>query len=65
MGDLCEWDPERRRHAIDGLGCGKEATQLAGSDGRWRLCGSCAALPVFKRLRKRVPIRRRGSEVEP
>ena len=31
---------------------------IVGADGKWRLCFSCARLPYFKSLRRRVPIKR-------
>ena len=69
VGDRCEWDPERNVPAdyipvgagmVDYLGCPNDATLVVGADGKWRLCAECAALPRFKRFRKRVPIKERS-----
>jgi hypothetical protein len=56
---LCEWDPERDQPAkcypIQD-GCQNKATLSVGQDGMWHLCEACAALPIFSRLRRRVPL---------
>lgn len=54
----CEWNPDRNKplywdkhrqsHA--------EAEVVVGADGQWHLCASCAALPRFKRYRRRKDI---------
>lgn len=63
--ERCEWDPDRNAPAleIDGhpelgySGCPNRATLSVGIY-NWHLCARCAALPFFKRLRKRMPLRR-------
>ena len=57
--DNCEWNPSENRAAydIDDHYLNTPARVIVGADGQWRLCESCAALPRFKRFRKRVPIR--------
>jgi hypothetical protein len=63
--DMCEWDPEESQPAryIPGTdqhwGCPNDAEIIVGAKGQWRLCESCAALPEFKRFRKRKQIRQR------
>jgi len=54
--DPCEWDPTRDAPATTAEGCPNQADTIVGADGKWRLCFSCARLPRFKSLRKRVPI---------
>ena len=56
--DPCEWDPTRDSPATTTEGCRNRADLIVGADGKWRLCFSCARLPHFKSLRKRVPIKR-------
>lgn len=61
--ELCEWDPERDEPALQSpggarFGCRRPATVSVGADGRWHLCDSCAALPEFKRYRKRERLRK-------
>jgi hypothetical protein len=58
--DGCEWNPERDGLAFVGDRHTREnpATVLVGGRENYRLCDGCAALPRFKRLRKRRPIRR-------
>lgn len=64
---FCEWDPGNDRPAqgvptdrvswyTDYTGCDRKAVLIVGGGGKWRLCGLCAALPRFKRFRKRVQI---------
>jgi hypothetical protein len=54
--DGCEWDPETGTAALacDRHAMTTPATVIVGSNGAWRLCDSCAALPEFRRLRRRV-----------
>lgn len=53
----CEWDPVNNR-AHDGvIGCPSEAEISVGANGQWHLCEECAALPQFKRFRKRTALR--------
>ncbi len=56
--DGCEWNPEGSRPAYDGDAHHREApaTVIVGADGQWRLCTSCARLPVFARFRVRKAI---------
>lgn len=51
----CEYDPEAGHPAEIGHGCRNEATVSLGR-GKWHLCEPCAALPAFKRFRKRERI---------
>jgi hypothetical protein len=61
LDDGCEWDPGAARPARTGDAHYEQTTAdlRVGAGGEWRLCSSCAALPVFKRYRKREPIVRR------
>lgn len=60
--ELCEWNPEKNESALIEMhgfpkdGCQNEATLSVGIGTNWHLCESCAALPVFSRLRRRVPL---------
>lgn len=68
--DLCEWDPDRDRPAqglpvtqcgrtlrwTDYTGCSNPMELVVGSQGEWRLCASCAALPRFRRFRRRMQL---------
>jgi hypothetical protein len=50
----CEWDPIRNQPAHKAHA---EATICVGRGmDNWHLCAACAALPRFKRFRKRVPL---------
>jgi hypothetical protein len=68
MYHLCEWDPVRGEPAnyfdhgewVEHLGCDNQSTLSVGANGKWHLCESCAALPEFKRYRKRVSLKRKG-----
>jgi len=57
--DGCEWNPAADAPAH----CGEHHTRtvqsavIVGSNGQWRLCESCAALPRFKRFKSRQPVR--------
>lgn len=57
-GDPCEYNPEAKRAAYENE-VHAQAELIVGANGKWRLCGSCAALPEFKRLRKRKVIQKR------
>lgn len=54
----CEWSPADNRPALySGDSHKAEATISVGTGkNNWHLCASCAALPRFKRLRRRVPL---------
>lgn len=56
--DGCEWDPEGDRPARydDDHNRTTRADLIVGANGKWRLCSGCAALPRFRRYRKRKPI---------
>jgi putative hydrolase of HD superfamily len=56
--DRCEFDPAKNGGATRASGCPNQAEIIVGAGGRWRVCTSCAALPYFDLLRKRVPITR-------
>lgn len=62
-GDGCEWNPETNRPAEFGDRHFNDAhaTVIVGGQINYRLCDSCAALPNFKRMKKRVPIERKAS----
>lgn len=53
----CEWDPRIQKVGdvveMPEQECPNEATISVGG---FHVCESCAALPVFKRFRKRVPL---------
>jgi len=51
--DPCEYNPQEKRAAYDNE-VHAAATTIAGSNGKWRLCDECAALPEFARLKKRL-----------
>jgi hypothetical protein len=55
--DPCEFDPAKNGMATRASGCPNQAEIIVGAGGRWRVCSSCAALPYFDILRKRVPIK--------
>lgn len=65
--DGCMWNPDRNRHVWSNEAhyLERRATVILGSRKSWRLCESCSRLPVFSRLRKRVPITRRTTPAEP
>ena len=52
------WDPDKGEAATDDSGCANEAVWLLGSNGLWRVCDYCSKLGEFRKLRKRVRIRR-------
>lgn len=56
----CFWNPLHSRNATDPPSegdCANDATILVGASGRWELCASCAALPIFVDSRlKQTPI---------
>lgn len=58
--DGCEWSPTRGEACYDNdphwLDDEIKAEWIVGAGGKWRLCSSCAALPEFKRFRKRKRI---------
>jgi hypothetical protein len=53
--ELCEWNPTKNEPATGFDGCENEAVIRAGTSvpNNWHLCEACAALPRFKRLKKR------------
>lgn len=53
-GNPCEWNPDEGRAAYENEVHSFATVSLG--NGKWHLCESCAALPEFKRFRKRVPI---------
>lgn len=54
--ELCEWWPDGDGPATgrDGEYCPNEAVWSVGRAENWHLCESCAALPRFKPLRRRI-----------
>lgn len=55
--ERCEWDPVNQQPATPTSGCLKVATwSVGGCHGNWHLCDDCAALKVFARKRRRVPL---------
>lgn len=65
--DGCEWSPERGgpAYTTDEHHWTTPATMIVGANGKWRLCSSCAALPAFKRHRKRKPISDAKARLQP
>lgn len=57
VADACEWNPVESRGAYDTDTFHSHAQVLVGANGTWRLCATCARLPVFSRYRRRDPIR--------
>lgn len=55
--DPCEYNPDEKRAAWENE-VHAQADFVVGANGQWRLCASCAALPEFKRYRKRVKIKK-------
>jgi len=53
--NACEYNPQEKRAAYENE-LHAVATWIVGCNGKWRLCDACAALPEFKRLRKRSRI---------
>lgn len=53
--DPCEYNPEEKRAAYEHE-VHASAVWIIGANGQWRLCDSCAALPEFKRFKKRKRI---------
>ena len=56
--DPCEYYPEEKRAAWD-FEVHARAAFVVGANGKWRLCAECAALPEFRRYRKRKSIKTR------
>jgi len=55
--DPCEWNPDANRPAYDDE-VHAPADVIVGRAGRWRLCEACAALPEFRRYKRRVAVSR-------
>jgi hypothetical protein len=53
--ERCDYSRDRKAAAFEDEGCWNEAV-VSLADGHWHLCAECAALPEFKRYRKRVPL---------
>jgi hypothetical protein len=53
--DPCEYNPDQKRAAYDNE-VHAQAEFIVGSNGKWRLCASCASLPEFKKysVRRRI-----------
>lgn len=50
----CEWDPDLKKPARAESGCKRSAVFGVGTGrNNFHLCESCAALPRFKRFKKR------------
>ena len=58
--DPCFYYPKEKRAAYD-FEVHAVAVFIVGAKGKWRLCAECAALPEFKRYRKRKAIERKQS----
>jgi len=60
--EVCEWWPERDAPAtsVSGEGCANPATVSVGTRESWHLCGACAALPRFRRMKRR-PLNREAT----
>jgi hypothetical protein len=58
-GERCEWWPAEDQPAtgVPGEACPNLATLSVGAGNNWHLCDSCAALPRFRRLRRRISLR--------
>jgi hypothetical protein len=56
--EQCDWDPQNDQPAVsDGSGCQNQATtSVGGGMDNWHLCDPCAALPRFKKYRRRVAL---------
>ena len=50
--DPCEWNPKTNTTAYEDE-WHAEAEYIVGAKGNFRLCSTCAALPKFKRYKKR------------
>ena len=61
MRNPCEYNPVTERAAY-GNEVHARADVIVGANGQWRLCMSCAALPTFRRFRRRKPIVRPTDE---
>lgn len=59
----CEWNPLEDRPALDTDRFHATATVSVGHDGRWHLCGDCAALPRFNRFTARRSLREPGDSI--
>ena len=59
VSDGCEYDPDTESTAYEGdaHNASTRSAWIVGAHGKWRLCESCAALPTFARLRRRVRVR--------
>lgn len=55
--EQCEYNPDAKRAAYEHEQGHGEATVCVGRNGRWHLCAECAALPEFKRLKKKPLVR--------
>lgn len=53
----CEWDPAGNRPAPHGPTHAEATLSVGTGTNNWHLCASCAALPRFKRLRRRVALK--------
>ena len=62
FSDYCEWNPDLGVPATDDAGCVNEAVWLLGSNGLWRVCDYCSKLDEFRKLRKRVRIKRESGD---
>lgn len=51
----CEYDPATKAAAHEGDGCANRAT-VSIAHGMWHLCAQCAALPEFRKYRRREAI---------
>jgi hypothetical protein len=66
--ELCEWNPLKncpatsRPDGSDRAGCTREAIVSVGIKPNWHLCSQCADLPAFRKFRRRIPLKRCGSE---
>ena len=59
--ERCEWNPVLKQAAFDPplpTDCPNEATVSVGERKNWHLCESCAALPEFRRFRRRRNLRK-------
>lgn len=56
MKDPCEYNPQTHSASYENE-VHASAELIVGASGQWRLCRSCAALPEFKRFKKKELIK--------
>lgn len=63
MSDGCEWNPVADELSYDTDAHYRQAPAevIVGANGQYRLCSACAALPRFRRFKKRPIVRHNRS----